>query len=192
MSSVWGPATPVVDVARSLVEHGIGGLPVVDDDKVLGAVSRSDLTRLRAEPGLLESPGGPASEILMSAPAATVHAVDSIALTGRTMVERRVGRLPVADEEARLIRTIPGRDPLRVFVRPDSGLRDEIIDEVMVRAWWLDPAGLTVSVHEGVVTLRGRLEHDADTSVAVAMAARVNEVVAVMSDLASRRAHTPG
>ncbi|WP_326812774.1 BON domain-containing protein [Streptomyces scopuliridis] len=102
-----------------------------------------------------------------------------------------VGRLLV-DEEAGLIGIITGRDLLRVFVRPDSDLRDEIIDEVMVRALWLDPAVLAVSVHEGVVTLRGCLEHDADVSVAVGMAARVDGVVAVMNDPASRRAHTPG
>ncbi|MFD5746333.1 CBS domain-containing protein [Streptomyces sp. NPDC127033] len=181
-----GPATPVADVARVLAEHGIGGVPVVDDDdKVLGVVTRSDLTRRGGGRGLSGRPGttGTTAGELMSVPAVTVRAVDSVALTGRTMAARDVGRLPVVDEEARIVGIITRRDLLRVFVRPDSDLRDEILDEVVVRALWLDPAPLTVSVVDGVVTLRGRLGCAADVSVAAGMTSRVAGVVAVVNEL---------
>ncbi|MEV7869944.1 CBS domain-containing protein [Streptomyces sp. NPDC088124] len=203
-----GPATPVAEVARSLADDGIGGVPVVDDeDRVLGVVTRSDLTRHRGGTEHSGQPAGPSvagpvatgrategptAGALMSAPAVTVRAVDSIALTGRIMADRDVGRLPVVDEEARLIGIITRRDLLRVFVRPDSDLRDEILDEVVVRALYLDPAPLTVSVADGVVTLRGRLGHAADVSVAVGMAARVDGVVAVVNELTGRHARASG
>ncbi|MFE2943083.1 CBS domain-containing protein [Streptomyces sp. NPDC059255] len=196
-----GPSTPVADVVRSLAERGIGGVPVVDeDDKVLGVVTRSDLTRRgggtgrSGRPGVAGGPGtaGPTAGELMSVPAVTVRAVDSIALTGRTMAARDIGRLPVVDEEARLIGIITRRDLLRVFVRPDSDLRDEILDEIVVRALWLDPAPLTVAVVDGVVTLRGRLAREADVSVAAGMAARVDGVVAVVNELTGRRARASG
>ena len=38
------PTTPIKDAARSLVEHRISGVPVVDDDgRVIGVVSEGDL-----------------------------------------------------------------------------------------------------------------------------------------------------
>ncbi|MEE1803512.1 MULTISPECIES: CBS domain-containing protein [unclassified Streptomyces] len=194
-------ATPIADVARWIAEHGIGGLPVVDDDdKVIGVVARSDLAPYQDGTGRFARPdeaplparpdaAGLTAGELMSAPAVTVHAVDSLALTGRTMADRRVGRLPVVDEEARLVGILTRRDLLRVFVRPDSDLRDEILDEVVVRALWLDPALLTVSVVDGVVTLRGRPGCDVDASVATGMVARVDGVVAVVNELTGRCAH---
>jgi len=40
------PTTPVVAVALLLQEHRIGGLPVVEDGKVVGVISEYDLLRL--------------------------------------------------------------------------------------------------------------------------------------------------
>ncbi|MFB6978223.1 CBS domain-containing protein [Streptomyces scopuliridis] len=188
-----GPATPVMDVARSLVEHGIGGLPVVDDDWVLGAVSRGGLTRLRAEPGLfgwpgqVPLPGWRGVGNLMSAPAATVHAVDSTALTGRIRVEQRVGRLLVVDEGARLIGIITGRDLLRVFVRPGSDLRDE----VMVPTPSTRAAIPTATDTSASCSRRPRRGHHALTHRHCEQG-RIQPGAAVMNVLASRRGHTPG
>ena len=40
------PDTPIIDVARLLLEHRIGGVPVLDGDQVVGVISESDLFRL--------------------------------------------------------------------------------------------------------------------------------------------------
>ncbi|MBO0913953.1 CBS domain-containing protein [Streptomyces laculatispora] len=193
-----GYATPAGDAAGLLAEHGVGGLPVVDDDdRVIGVVARTDLTRYRAGPGfspvceVVTLPGRRTVGELMSAPAVTIRAIDTVALTGRVMAARGIGRIPVVDEEARLIGMITRRDLLRVFVRPDSELRDEIIDDVMARALFLYPGPPTVSVQDGVVTLHGCLEREGDASVAAQMAARVDGVVAVVNRLTGRRAHAP-
>ncbi|MFE2374534.1 CBS domain-containing protein [Streptomyces sp. NPDC059398] len=219
-----GYATPVGDAVRSLVEHGIGGLPVVDeDDRVVGVVSRNDLTPYRTGPGGLGprdpvTPPGrhtardttrdtardPTGELpaglrtagdlrrtageLMSTPAVTVRAIDTVALTARTLATGGIGRLPVVDEEARLIGMITRRDLLRVLVRPDSDIRDEILDDVMARTLLLNRAAPLVSVRDGVVTLAGHLEQDRDRSVAVRMAAQVDGVVAVVDHLTGRGA----
>lgn len=37
-----GPDTPLTEAARAMLEHKIGALPVVDDDRVLGIVTESD------------------------------------------------------------------------------------------------------------------------------------------------------
>ncbi|KJY34743.1 CBS domain-containing protein, partial [Streptomyces katrae] len=67
------PDTSVKELIRLLTGHRISGLPVVDDDdKVVGVVSRTDLTRL---PG--DGAGGLVGRLtagaLMTTPAVTVH-----------------------------------------------------------------------------------------------------------------------
>ncbi|MFD8236648.1 CBS domain-containing protein [Streptomyces sp. NPDC059696] len=202
-----GYDTPAAEVARLQADHRIGGLPVVDDDdRVIGVVSVSDLvTERTAAPerhGTSRRFGLPARSPaargragratartagrLMSTPPVTVHAEDTIVEAARTMVRREVKRLPVLDEEDRLVGLVTRSDLLRVLVRPDEDIRDEVIGEVLVRVLWLDPGSIDVSVGDGVVTLAGRLERRSEAEIAVAMARRTDGVVAVVDELSWR------
>jgi CBS domain-containing protein len=118
----------------------------------------------------------------MSAPPVAVHAEDTIVAATRTMARRGVKRLPVLDEEDRLVGIVTWRDLLQVFLRPDADIRDEVIDEVLVRALWLMPRTVDVSVADGVVTLTGRLERRSEAEIAVAMTRQTDGVVAVVDD----------
>jgi CBS domain-containing protein len=40
------PDTPIMEVARLLLDHRIGGVPVVEHDQVVGMITESDLFRL--------------------------------------------------------------------------------------------------------------------------------------------------
>ncbi|MFF5651387.1 CBS domain-containing protein [Streptomyces collinus] len=195
--------TSFEEVARLQADHRIGGLPVVDDDdRVIGVVSASDLVAHRAAApyphrtsrrlGLRRlSPfrrraaevTGPTAGRLMSAPPVTAYAEDTIDEAARTMARRGVKRLPVLDEEDRLVGLVTRRDLLQVFLRPDADIRDEVIDEVLVRVLWLTPHSIEVSVTEGAVTLTGRLERRSETEIALAMARRTDGVVAVVDEL---------
>ncbi|MFI9755148.1 CBS domain-containing protein [Streptomyces collinus] len=199
--------TSFEEVARLQADHRIGGLPVVDDDdRVIGVVSASDLVAHRAvAPGPHRtrrrfglpalSPAarrrataatGPTAGRLMSAPPFTAHAEDTIVEAARTMARQGVKRLPVLDEEDRLVGLVTRRDLLRVFLRPDADIRDEVIDEVLVRVLWLTPRSIDVSVTEAVVTLTGPLERRSEAEIAVAMARRTDGVVAVVDQLTWR------
>ncbi|MFF8939330.1 CBS domain-containing protein [Streptomyces paradoxus] len=190
------------EVARLPAEHRIGGLPVVDDDdRVIGVVTASDLVghraaapdphRTRRRPGSRRpSPvrgraaaTGPTAGRLMSAPPVTAYAEDTIVEAARTMARRGVKRLPLLDEEDRLVGLVTRRDLLQVFLRPDGDIRGEVIEEVLVRVLWLTPHSVDVSVTQGVVTLDGRLERRSETEIAVAMARRTDGVVAVVDEL---------
>ncbi|MFF9119947.1 CBS domain-containing protein [Streptomyces massasporeus] len=199
--------TPAEEVARLLADHRIGGLPLVDqDDQVIGVVSASDLTahepatpdphRSRNRFAFPElSPANrrrtaqasvrPAGE-LMSAPPVTAHAEDTIVVAARTMARRGVKRLPVLDEEDRLVGIVTRRDLLRVFLRPDAEIREEVIEEVLVRALWQTPRSIDVVSAEGVVTLAGRLERRSEAEIAVAMTRQIDGVVAVVGELTWR------
>ncbi|WP_128381351.1 CBS domain-containing protein [Streptomyces cavernae] len=199
--------TPFKEVAHLLADHRISGLPVVDeDDKVIGVLSETDLMIRQARTRDPYAPhrrfpfarltrgarkeaakaGARTAGQLMTAPPVTVHADDTIAEAARTMTQHRVERLPVLDEEERLVGIVTRRDLLQVFLRPDGEIRDEVIKEVLERALWLAPRTIEVSVVEGVVTLAGHMERKTETEIAVAMTRRIDGVVAVVDELSYR------
>ncbi|MFF3884344.1 CBS domain-containing protein [Streptomyces sp. NPDC001914] len=125
-------------------------------------------------------------EQLMSTPAITVHPEQRVADAARVMERHRVERLPVVDEEDRLIGIATRRDLLRVFLRADEEIRREVADDVFGRALSLPPQAVTVSVGDGVVTLEGRLERRGDIPEAIRLTWRVDGVVGVMNSLSFR------
>ncbi|MFD7106133.1 CBS domain-containing protein [Streptomyces celluloflavus] len=185
-------ATPREDLQRWLAEYDVGALPVVDaDERVAGVVSAADLRRAPRTGGA----GPPTAGELMSVPAITIRADDSLVRAARLLTEHRIGRLPVVDEEARLVGIVTRRDLLQIFCRPDADIRDEVLDEIMVRTLWLGPHRVQVSVRGGVVALSGCLESSGDAAVAVRMTRQVHGVIAVVDRLTYRRAaahHQPG
>ncbi|MGW7403045.1 CBS domain-containing protein [Streptomyces sp. NPDC054833] len=197
-------ATPFKEVVRLIADHRISGLPVVDeDDKVIGVISETDLVvRQAATPGPYEptrraglaqltrgarrraaKAKGRTAGRLMSRPPVTVHADATIAEAARTMAERHVERLPVLDEEDRLVGIVTRRDLLQVFLRPDREIRDEVIDDVLGRILWLPARSIDVAVTQGVVTLTGHMEHKSATEIAVSMTRQIDGVVDVVDKL---------
>ncbi|MGW2515487.1 CBS domain-containing protein [Streptomyces sp. NPDC001617] len=199
--------TPFKEVVRLLGENRISGLPVIDEDeKVIGVISETDLmirqadapdpyeperrhpldaltreSRTRKAKARARTAGQ-----LMTEPPVTVHADDTIVEAARTMALRHVERLPVLDEEQRLVGIVTRRDLLQVFLRPDTEIHKEVIDEVIVRALWLAPRSIDVAVVEGVVTLSGHMERKSETEIAVSMTRQIDGVVAVVDKLTFR------
>ncbi|MCZ4606578.1 CBS domain-containing protein [Streptomyces sp. Lzd4kr] len=198
--------TSFKDVARLLDKHRISGLPVVDhDDKVLGVISETDLIRRQAAPpqpdtgrrfriGPLRRAARAAAararattaEQLMSTPAITVHPEQRVAEAARTMERHRIERLPVVDEEDRLIGIATRRDLLRVFLRTDDEIRQNVIDEVLTRSMSLPSHTVMVSVTDGMVTLEGRLERRSDIPLVIRMTWRIDGVLGVVNSLTFR------
>ncbi|MEU6934123.1 CBS domain-containing protein [Streptomyces sp. NPDC046374] len=168
------PAASFRDVAKMLAEHDISGVPVVDeDDHVVGVVSESDLLA-RDELTARE---------LMNTPAVTIHAEETVADAARLMVRRGVERLPVVDEEERLVGIVTRRDLLCVYLRPDSEIRRRIHEDVLKDAMDLPADVVDVRVLDGVVTLGGRVRRQSQALMLVGLAQSVDGVVAVVDRL---------
>ncbi|MER6098615.1 CBS domain-containing protein [Streptomyces sp. NPDC001728] len=168
------PATSFREVAKVLAEHDISGVPVVDDDDhVLGVVSESDLLARHEL-----TAGG-----LMTTPAVTVHAEETVADAARLMVRRGVERLPVVDEEERLVGIVTRRDLLCVYLRPDAEIRRRIRQDVLTDAMDLPGNAVDVHVLDGVVTLGGRVRRRSQALTLVGLSERVDGVVAVVDRL---------
>jgi osmotically-inducible protein OsmY len=92
-------------------------------------------------------------------------------------------RLPVVDEEGRLVGIVSRSDVLSVYSRPDSLIRREILDRVLLETLLVDPARFTVTVENGIVTIEGAPETAMVGRDIIGEARHVEGVVAVRDRL---------
>ncbi|WP_300614447.1 CBS domain-containing protein [Trebonia sp.] len=160
------------DMAVRLREHRVSAFPVLDDqDRVIGVVSEADL--LTKEALDLTGPGkvggilhhreqakaaGLTAADLMTSPPVTIGPNEFVAHAARLMYARRVKRLPVVDDDGRLIGIVSRADVLSVYSRPDADIRSAIIEDVILSTVLMDPARFTVTVKDGIVTVEGMPE----------------------------------
>jgi CBS domain-containing protein len=164
--------TPYKEIARLLTEHRISGVPVLSMGRhVVGVVSEADLLavedertrRLRAGQGWLhllrrgpQNLGLTAGE-LMTAPAVTVQPDTPVPSAARVVTANHLRRLPVVDEQGKLIGIVTRRDLLSAFLRPDAEIAAdvaELLDEVL----HAEPTVVKAVVHDGRVILTGITE----------------------------------
>lgn len=191
--------TPYKEIVRLMQDRDVTGLPVVDADRaVVGVVSESDLVIKEEGP-----PGGrprfafgrisvddekararTAAE-LMTAPAVTIGADATLAEAARTMHAHGLKRLPVVDEGGKIAGIVSQRDLLKVYLRSDEEIRDDIVHDVIEKKMWLAPneGHVQVSVKGGVVTLEGHLERKTLIDVLRSLAYEVEGVVAIESHI---------
>ncbi|MBC8104891.1 MAG: CBS domain-containing protein [Cytophagales bacterium] len=109
--AVCMPDTPLADVARMMVEHDCGAVPVVgsqSDPMPLGIVTDRDIVvRLVAEG---RCPLDHAAKDAMSQSVATVHGTDSLDQAAQVMEENQVRRVPVIDEQGHIIGIVSQAD----------------------------------------------------------------------------------
>ncbi|MEV4143787.1 CBS domain-containing protein [Amycolatopsis sp. NPDC049691] len=190
-----GPDTPFKAVAVLLASWNISGAPVVDEDgRVLGVVSQGDLLEHEAPHGPLK-PGSRQAKRkagaafvadLMTKPAVTVRSADDVTVAAKLLEEHHFHRLPVVDDLGKLVGVVSRSDLLRVFLRTDREIREEVRDEVLLREMALDPSSLYVAVHNGIVTLDGTVERTSMIPVITALVRRVDGVVEVRQSLKAR------
>ncbi|GHJ96866.1 hypothetical protein SNE510_63850 [Streptomyces sp. NE5-10] len=97
----------------------------------------------------------------------------------------RLKRLPVVDEEGRPLGIVSRGDLLKVRLRSDAELAEEVRRELLR---FLVPAGvatLGVQVADGEVTLTGRLPESVPAELAVRLAGAVPGVVGVTAAFTS-------
>jgi CBS domain-containing protein len=189
------------EIAGLLAEYRISALPVVDDSgRLVGVVSEADLLLKEAfgprdEHHLVESrrmrrehakAGALLARDLMTSPAVTIGTEAPIAEAARVMHDRGVKRLPVVDEDDRVVGIVTRSDLLRVFLRPDALIREDIVEGLIVKTLWMDPTTLQVHVTEGVVELVGDVNRKSDIRVLTNMVGAVDGVVGVVSRLGFR------
>ncbi|MET8950009.1 CBS domain-containing protein [Streptomyces sp. NPDC004393] len=192
-----GRDAPFKDIVGLMDRWKVSALPVLEGEgRVVGVVSEADLLPKEAvresDPDryaqarrLPEAAGAEAMTAgeLMSSPAITVHPGSSLAQAARIMAQRRVKRLPVVNDEGMLEGVVSRADLLKVFLRPDNDIADEVRRDIVDVLFPAPVEPVHVMVTEGVVTLTGKVGDTALIPVALRLAHAVEGVVDVDSHL---------
>ena len=102
------PDISLSDVLKILRVNRISGVPVVEDEKLIGVISIEDIVRALQNNDLTETVGQ-----YMTRELVTVSNFESIVKAMQTFAEKHVGRLPVIDEEKKLVGMITKGDITR-------------------------------------------------------------------------------
>ncbi|MEJ3747015.1 CBS domain-containing protein [Actinomycetes bacterium KLBMP 9797] len=191
--------TPYREIVDILAHRQISAVPVVDDfDRVLGVVSEADLLcKIEAE-GRVEQrrifesrhrrstrvkAGATVAADLMTEPAVTAMPHTMIPAAARLMDAERVKRLVVVNDLGRLVGIVTRSDLLKVHLRPDAGIREDVVEGILRRVLAVRDGTVRVSVQDGVVTLTGELEQRSAALTALRLTEAVPGVVAVENKL---------
>ena len=189
-------SAPFKEIVRLMQVHGVSALPVVDaEGRLAGIVSEADLLPKEAS----ETDGehhlfgprrkradkarGLVAAQLMSAPVVAVGPDATLREAARLILERKVKRLPVVDDGGRIIGIVSRADLLKVFLRPDNEILDEVTKSVFLRTLWLEPDTVKATVREGVVRLDGVVEQRSMLPLVVGLVKGVDGVIGVDSHL---------
>jgi CBS domain-containing protein len=169
-----GPATPFKEIVARLAQHRVSAVPVVDDrGLVLGIVSEADLLLKEEFPQPdrdlpvfwakrrhleREKAAASVARDLMTVAVKSISPDATVGEAARRMHTARVKRLPVIDKGGRLLGIVSRADLLKVFDRPDQDIRREIMEDVIVGEFMMDPDRFFLHVDDGVVGLQGQVE----------------------------------
>ena len=186
------------EIVARLREYRVSAFPVLEcDGTIIGVVSEADLLAKEAldvgQPGVrglitgivrrraFRKAAGVTAGDLMTSPAVTAGAEDTVEHAAAVMYNRGLKRLPVVDATGRLTGIISRTDVLAVFDRPDEEIRIEITGQVIPRL--SEPSWYVVRVKDGIVTLEGTPETISIGRQVLAQVRHVQGVVAVQDRL---------
>ncbi|WP_328965014.1 CBS domain-containing protein [Streptomyces virginiae] len=185
------------EIVELMDEWKVSAVPVLEGEgRVVGVVSEADLLpkeefrqddpRLPDQLEEASKAGGVLAEELMSSPAVTVHPDATLAEAAQIMARKRVKRLPVVNGVGMLEGVVSRSDLLKVFLRTDEEIEEEIRDAVLAEL--APPVDLQASVKDGVVTLRGSLRNRALVPLVARAIRAVEGVVDVRMELEGKPA----
>jgi CBS domain-containing protein len=195
------PETPFKELASLLAREGVSALPIIGDNgRPMGIVTEADLlpktAQRSASASLLESARHYRERLakaaaltageLMTSPIVMVQPDVPVAHAAQTIHARHVKRLPVVDEAGRLVGIVTRGDLLKVFLRPDEELHEEVTSLLTAAARRFGLHRLDVSVSEGVVTLAGEVEARSQVQAVERAVRRLDGVVNVDNRLEHR------
>lgn len=189
-------STPFKELAQLVIGARSGAVPVLDDEsRLAGVVTETDLLRkeeYQGDPSAHRAPrwrhqdareraAGLIAQDVMSSPALTVTTETTIVEAARQLDRNEVHHLVVLDGQGRLAGLVTPHDLLKVYLRTDAELRDQVMSEVIIGYLGTNPTAIKVGVADGRVTLRGEVENRSMIPLAIRLTGDLDGVVAVTS-----------
>jgi CBS domain-containing protein len=118
------PSTTVQEAARTMKSEDVGSLPIVEGDRLVGVVTDRDLAiRILAEGKGLDTTVGE----IASKDVVTVDPQQSIEEAGRLMAQHQIRRLPVTEEDGKLVGILAQAD---VAQSGHDSLTGEVVQQI--------------------------------------------------------------
>ena len=123
------------EVAKLMLDNGIGSVPVMCDDKMVGIVSKADFVTLAVGIAFDKI----TVKEIMSKELIVASPTERLVHARRLMIEKGVGRLPIVEDE-KLEGMLTSKDLMRAFIDfrknvPEkyqkSQIKDVLIDDIM-------------------------------------------------------------
>jgi CBS domain-containing protein len=195
------PKDTIHDAALRLARNRISGAPVVEDGRVVGIVSESDLIHAAAPPAKARH-GGTVAEVLaaLTSPRRGVHlngttvldiissaVIDispeaSVWRAAELMEDKGVKRLPVVDEDGYLVGIISRADLVKAMAKSDDVIRADVAEAIGILGEDCFK-NLTIAVEDGVATLSGTADRRSTRDLAVKLTGRTPGVIEVVDRL---------
>jgi CBS domain-containing protein len=189
---------PLKVVATRMLEYGVSGLPVVADEEVVGVVSETDilfkeriaperkgvvdwLVHYAEDPPVAKLDARTAGDA-MTTPAVTIQSGRSVEDAATLMLDLGIDRLPVVDSGC-LVGIVTRADLVRAFTRSDELIAEEILQEGLLKRFWVGPSSVVLEVEQGNVLLEGRVDTEDLAESIVDFTRRIPGVVSVESKL---------
>ncbi|WP_097880115.1 CBS domain-containing protein [Streptomyces sp. st140] len=190
------PTASFKDIVTAMSRWSVSALPVVEGEgHVVGVVSEADLLPKEEfherSPGLLEQmhrldatakAGSSTAEDLMTRPALTIGPDAALPQAARLMATRGVKRLPVVEGDV-LSGIVSRSDLLKVFLRPDEEIAEDVREQVIARLFPVSRQKVNVQADAGVVTMSGVVREPGLIPVAARLARACEGVVDVRCEL---------
>ena len=173
------PDTSLKEVAGLLLRERISGVPVVDDGRLVGIVSESDLQPLRE--AIPDRPLRVAADVMTRDVVALTEDL-TVTEAARVLVRNHVKRAPVLRNES-MVGIVTRADLLRPLLRTDAEILAEVEDAVLGKSLGLSPRLVQVRVLDGVVRLQGQVGSERQRAVLLRLARSVDGVVDVIDAL---------
>lgn len=193
-----GPDAPLKEAARRMIEFGVSGLPVTTDSGALiGVITEADFVKMEAD----RSPSKRRRLLTWFTNGTKIHESerrvrdamtdDVIALgpdadhveAARVMTKAGIKRIPITGDSGELLGLLTRSDILRVFVRADAEIIDEIRNAVMKDVLWIDSRRIRVICQEGNVLLSGQTANRSDAELLVTLTRRIDGVISAQNRL---------
>ncbi|MEU3283047.1 CBS domain-containing protein [Streptomyces antibioticus] len=183
------------EIVHVLREYDITAVVVTDGlDRPVGVVSEADLMHKLASPGRESSPSGipiegdeksrgATAEELMTSPVLCAGPGWPVSWAAHVMETYHVKRLLVTGAQGEVVGLVSRSDILQVFLRRDAEIKNEIVEEVLVKGLGEQPSTVSVEVLNGEVVLSGEVSSTVSISIIEHICRGIDGVVSVRSRL---------
>ena len=119
------PSTPIIEAARLMKSEDVGSIPIAEGDRLTGILTDRDIVLRLVADG--KDPKTATAGEIASTDLVTVDPDQSLEEAMRLMAQHQVRRLPICEEDGRLVGIVAQADIARAGIDAKTG---EVVEQI--------------------------------------------------------------